>query len=63
LEVPQLLKISVETSGEYLKEAKVFFHEYKDVFAWSYQDMKGIPPSICEHWIELKKGATPFHLQ
>jgi hypothetical protein len=24
-----------------LKGVKVFFCEYKDVFAWSYQDMKG----------------------
>jgi hypothetical protein len=57
-EVPQLAKISVEASGEFLKGTEAFFHEYKDVFTWSYQDMKGIPPSICEHWIDLEEGAT-----
>ncbi len=46
--VPQLMKISIEVSGEFLKGVKVFFCEYKDVFGWSYQDMKGE---------SIKKGA------
>jgi hypothetical protein len=27
--------------------------EYKDVFAWSYKELKGIPIEVCEHKIEL----------
>lgn len=23
------------------------FLEYKDVFAWSYKDLKGVPPEMC----------------
>ncbi len=38
---PQLVKINIEASGEFFRGTKVFFHEYKDVFTWSYQDMKG----------------------
>jgi hypothetical protein len=35
------VKISAEANGELLKGAKMFFCEYKNLFAWSYQDMKG----------------------
>lgn len=60
LEASQLVKINVEVGGEFLKGVEAFFREYKDVFPWSYQNMKGTPPSICEHRIELEEGATPF---
>ncbi len=60
MEAPQLVKISIEVSGEFLKGAKDFFVDI-NVFAWSYQDMKGIPPSICEHRIKLEEETTPFH--
>lgn len=35
------------------------FREYKDVFAWTYKDLKGIPPSIAQHRIELEKDIPP----
>jgi hypothetical protein len=35
------VKISVEANGEFLKGIKMFFCKYKNVFAWTYQDMKG----------------------
>jgi hypothetical protein len=27
--------------------------EFKDVFAWSYKDLKGIPLELAQHKIEL----------
>ncbi|MCO5552095.1 hypothetical protein L7F22_005605 [Adiantum nelumboides] len=33
--------------------------QYKDVFAWSYKDLKGVDPSICQHTIPLKSDAKP----
>ncbi len=27
--------------------------EFKDIFAWAYKDLKGIPPKIVQHQIEL----------
>ena len=33
--------------------------EYRDVFAWSYKDLKGVDPNICEHTIPLKFDAKP----
>ncbi len=27
--------------------------EFKDVFAWTYKNLKGIPPELAQHIIEL----------
>nr|KYP60136.1 Transposon Ty3-I Gag-Pol polyprotein [Cajanus cajan] len=34
-------------------------HDYKDVFAWSYQDMPGLDTSIVEHKLPLKPECLP----
>jgi len=34
--------------------------KYKDVFAWSYDDLKTYDTSIIEHNIPLKHGIKPF---
>ena len=31
--------------------------QYKDVFAWSFEDMKGLDPVFCQHQINLHKDA------
>ena len=33
--------------------------QYKDVFAWSFDDMKGLDPAFCQHQINLHKDAKP----
>ena len=33
--------------------------EYKDVFAWSYDDMKGLDPKFYQHQINLATDAKP----
>ncbi|MCO5593602.1 hypothetical protein L7F22_047617 [Adiantum nelumboides] len=33
--------------------------QYRDVFVWSYKDLKGVDPSICQHTIPLKSDAKP----
>lgn len=35
------------------------FTEYKDVFAWTYKDLKGVPQELCVHRIPLVPGAVP----
>lgn len=35
------------------------FMEYKDVFVWSYKDLKGVPLELCVHRIPLVPGAVP----
>lgn len=37
-----------------------FFREFKDVFAWKYEDLKMYDTSIIQHKIPLKPGAKPF---
>ncbi len=31
----------------------MLFKEFKNVFAWIYKDLKGIPPKLAQHKIEL----------
>jgi len=35
--------------------------EFKDVFAWTYKDLKGIPPKLAQHKIELDNIIPPAH--
>jgi hypothetical protein len=38
-------------------QVKNFLIDYKDVFAWSYKELKGILREICEHKIQLMVDA------
>ena len=38
-----------------------FMKSYQDVFAWSYQDLEGIPPEIGVHTIPLVEGTRPVY--
>ena len=60
-EDPQYVRINAHISPEQAQEAEALFREYKDVFAWTYKDLKGIPPSIAQHRIELEKDIPPTH--
>jgi hypothetical protein len=42
-------------------EVEFLLKEYKDVFTWSCKDLKGIPPHIAQHWIELDTMIPPSH--
>ena len=33
--------------------------EFRDVFAWSYGDMRGLDPQLYQHQIHLSKDARP----
>ncbi|MCO5601209.1 hypothetical protein L7F22_055328 [Adiantum nelumboides] len=66
-------KIDLAEPGEEPKPAYIATHlreeeeqlliatlkQYKDVFAWSYKDLKGVDPSIYQHTIPLKSDAKP----
>jgi hypothetical protein len=59
-EDPKLVKISkylpTQMKNKYVKLLK----KYKDVFAWSYDDLKTYDTSVIEHKIPLKHGIKPF---
>jgi hypothetical protein len=39
-------------------ELKKLLKEFKDIFAWTYKDLKGIPPKLAQHRIELHTTIT-----
>jgi len=44
------------------EEEKKYFNllgEYKDVFAWSYQDMPGLDLKVGVHRLSIRKGVLP----
>jgi len=49
----QQVKVSIDlkpiVSSQLIELLKVF----KDIFVWTYKDLKGIPPKIIQHRIEL----------
>jgi hypothetical protein len=59
-ENPKLVKlfeyIPIELKRKYIELLK----EYKDVFSWSYEDLKTYDTSIIDHKIPLKPGVKPF---
>jgi hypothetical protein len=40
--MPQFVKINSKFDDQYLGQFDVLLHEFKDVFAWTYKDLKGI---------------------
>lgn len=46
--------IGVDCSPEEIKLYMAMFKEFRDVFAWSYEEMPGIDPKIVKH--EIKKS-------
>ena len=35
------------------------FCEFKEIFAWSYEDLHGFDPNINQHAIPIKEGEKP----
>ena len=51
--------IGAECSREEIQIYTELFKEYRDVFAWSYEEMPGIDPSIVQHEIKTYENAKP----
>jgi hypothetical protein len=58
---PQYLKISAHLDKYHAAEIEQLLWEFKDVFAWSYKDLKGIPPSLAKRRIKLEKDVPTAH--
>ena len=54
------VKIGTALSVETKKEIIDLFHEFANVFAWSYQDMSGLSTKIMEHHLPLKPKCRPI---
>ncbi len=50
---PQLMNINAELETGKMLEVEQLLKEFKDVFAWTYKDLKRIPPELAQHRIGL----------
>ena len=57
---PKMIKIGNNSSPKERKAIENLIREYKDVFAWTYDDLKTFDPAIIEHTIPLNEGAKPY---
>jgi hypothetical protein len=56
LESPKNVKIGVQCSDEEKMKFAKLLGEFQDVFAWSYEDLRGFDPSLIRHVIPIKEG-------
>jgi hypothetical protein len=56
--------VKVNASLEPINSMKLvkLFKEFKDSFVWTYKDLKGIPPKITIHQIELDTLILLVHI-
>jgi hypothetical protein len=50
---PKMVKINAQLEIGKVLELEQLLKEFKDVFAWTYKDLKGIPLELAQHKIEL----------
>lgn len=57
---PKIVKLSKSLSNEERERCMDLMKEFKDVFAWSYEDLGTFDTKIMQHKIPLKEGVKPF---
>lgn len=55
-----MIRIGKELDSAYEEQIIKILKDYKDIFAWMYEDIKGIPLHICEYKIEIKPNTKPI---
>lgn len=58
-EEPRLAYIATNLEPEEEELLIKTLKQYKDVFAWSYKDLKGVDLAICQHTTPMKEDAKP----
>ena len=53
-------EVKIGATFEQKKELVSLLLDYKDIFAWSYQDMPGLDTNIVEHKLPLKPECVPI---
>jgi hypothetical protein len=57
IEEPRNVLVAKELDAEFKEQLTNVLRAYKDVFAWSYEYMKGLNPEFYHHNINLAKDA------
>jgi hypothetical protein len=58
---PQMVKIDAQLKTCKVLEMEQLLKEFKDVFAWTYKDLKGIPPKLAQHKIKFNTIVPSTH--
>lgn len=56
---PKMLYIGAQCTDEEKEKFTALFHEFIDVFTWSYKDLCGFDPGFIQHSIPLEEGVVP----
>jgi hypothetical protein len=59
-ESPKMVKFGKGTMPDEREKLISLIREFKDVFAWSYEDLKAYREDVIQHTIPLKEGTKPF---
>jgi len=55
--IPKLIQIGKHCSVKEKREIKSLIREYRDIFAWRYEDLKAYKEDIIKHAIPFKDEA------
>jgi hypothetical protein len=58
---PQEIKVNSLLTKEKTEKLHMLFKKFKDVFSWTYKNLKGIPPTLVQHIIELDTSIPVAH--
>ncbi len=56
-----MVKIDAQLKTCKVLEMEQLLKEFKDVFAWTYKDLKGIPPKLAQHKIKFNTIVPSTH--
>ena len=56
---PRSVNVAKEMPPEEKTTMVVVLNEFKEIFSWSYKDMRGLDPKLYQHQIHLNKDAKP----
>jgi hypothetical protein len=59
LEYSNNVKVSTQFSNKEGMKFTKLLGRFQDVFAWSYEDLRGFDPSLIQHTIPIKEGMKP----
>jgi hypothetical protein len=57
---PRAVKIGKGTTKKERKEILNLIREFRDIFAWNYDELKAYRGDVIQHAIPLIEGAKPF---
>ncbi|XP_050217550.1 uncharacterized protein LOC126668387 [Mercurialis annua] len=60
VESPRPIYINAGLTAEFKEQLIALLNEFRDCFAWSYDEMSGLDPNIAQHKLPIKSGFTPF---